>query len=118
MSEQASVALAELIHDERLRPFLPLVYVAWSDGELTANEIEGICTAVADHPGIDADCQVALRLWLDPDHPPSPNDLELHISVGDTQTFTKHRLIHHAHPPTDLSTTGVHQSAKRIPKER
>jgi acyl-CoA oxidase len=69
--------LAETLDDGRLRPFLPLVYTAWSDGELTGDEIEGICTAVARFSGIDEDCQIALGHWLDPDHPPAPGDLEL-----------------------------------------
>ncbi len=70
-------ALADAIDDQRVRPFLPLVYAAWADGELTSEEIAGICTAVALYPGIDVDCQVALRHWLDPTDPPTPADLEL-----------------------------------------
>lgn len=77
MSRQLVTNLAQTIGDERLRPFLPLIYTAWSDGELTADEIEGICTAVAKFRGIDEDCQVALRHWLDPDVPPSPDELDL-----------------------------------------
>ncbi len=77
MAPQAPTELAASIRDERIRPFLPLVYLAWSDGELTPDEIEGICSAVAQHPGIDLDCQVALRHWLNPDDPPSPHELEL-----------------------------------------
>jgi acyl-CoA oxidase len=78
MSPQTtSSPLAASIRDERLRPFLPLVYAAWADGELTTNEIAGICTTIALYPGIDVDCQVALRHWLDPDRPPTPDELEL-----------------------------------------
>jgi len=60
--------------DERVRPFLPLVYLAWSDAELSPDELEGICTEIARHNGIDIDCQVALRRWLDPDRPPTPTE--------------------------------------------
>ena len=77
MSQQTTFDLAASIHDERVRPFLPLIYVAWSDGELTPEEIKGICSVVALYPGVDLDCQVALRHWLDPDDPPSPYELEL-----------------------------------------
>jgi acyl-CoA oxidase len=77
MNRQLGPNLGQTIGDERLRPFLPLIYTAWSDGELTADEIEGICAAVARFRGIDGDCQVALRHWLDPDSPPSPDELEL-----------------------------------------
>lgn len=74
---QSTAALAESLTDERLRPFLPLIYSAWSDGELSDAEIEDICSAVARHPGVDVDCQVALRHWLDPKRPPSPQQLDL-----------------------------------------
>lgn len=75
--------LAETLGDERIRPFLPLVYVAWADGELTADELEGIVAAVA-AASVDPDGQVALRRWLDPEHPPTPDDLELlRLTVAD-----------------------------------
>lgn len=77
MSQQTTFDFAASIDDERIRPFLPLIYVAWSDGELTPDEIKGICSVVALYPGIDLDCQVALRHWLDPEDPPSPFELEL-----------------------------------------
>ncbi|GMR01719.1 MAG: acyl-CoA dehydrogenase [Acidimicrobiia bacterium] len=77
MEPRTASDLAPSLEDERIRPFLPLVYLAWSDGELTRDEIEGVCAEVARHAGIDLDCQVALRHWLDPDRPPSPVELEL-----------------------------------------
>ena len=84
MTQQTTTStLVSSLDDERLQPFLPLVYAAWADGELTAEEISGICTAIAVYPGIDVDCQVALRHWLDPEHPPAPDDLDrlrLHIA--------------------------------------
>jgi acyl-CoA oxidase len=85
MAQQTTTSnLARSLDDERLRPFLPLVYAAWGDGELTSEEISGICTAVALYPGIDLDCQVALRHWLDPDHPPAPDELErLRLQIAD-----------------------------------
>jgi len=77
MAQQTdTLARVQTLDDERLRPFLPLVYAAWADGELATEEIAGICTAVAMYPGIDIDCQVALRHWLDPDHPPTPVELD------------------------------------------
>ncbi len=71
-----AIDLDTSIEDDRLRPFLTLVYVAWSDGELAPEEITGICELVAGYSGIDQDCQVALRRWLDPTDPPSPQELE------------------------------------------
>ena len=72
-----STRLEMTLDDDRMRPFLPLVYSAWSDGELTPDEISSICDAVDRHPKIDADCRTALRLWLDPQQPPTPVELEL-----------------------------------------
>lgn len=64
-----------ILHDPALLPFLPLLYAAWEDGELTADELAELCAAIESAPGISADCQEALRGWLDPDHPPSAEDL-------------------------------------------
>jgi acyl-CoA oxidase len=76
METHPTLGLVPSLDDERIRPFLPLVYLAWSDGELSRDEIEGICNVVAQHAGIDLDCQIALRRWLNPDKPPTPTDLE------------------------------------------
>lgn len=65
--------LQGLFERPRLRPVLPMLYVAWADGELSDDEINGICETV--HPWLDEDCQRQLDLWLDPDDPPSPTEL-------------------------------------------
>ncbi len=65
MSQAESKELVASILDDRLRPFLPLIYVAWSDDELSPDEFAGLCRVVAGHSGIDIDCQVALQHWLD-----------------------------------------------------
>lgn len=54
-------------------PFIPAIYVAWADGELTAAEIAAVRQGASQH--VDADCLAALDLWLDPDSPPSADDL-------------------------------------------
>ncbi len=62
--------------DPRLRAFLPLVYVAWADGNLTDDEIREICAAVHGADDLDLDCRTGLGHWLDPDDPPSPLELQ------------------------------------------
>lgn len=52
------------LHDPRLLPFLPMLYVAWADAELNAEEIDAIRTLLP----ASARC---LDAWLDPDDPPS-----------------------------------------------
>ncbi|MCG8467471.1 MAG: acyl-CoA dehydrogenase family protein [Gemmatimonadetes bacterium] len=57
--------------DPDLIPFYPLLYVAWADGELTAEEAAAL-RARAERAGIDPD---ALSVWLDPETPPDPEQL-------------------------------------------
>ena len=76
MSGQSGTGLAATIDDVRLRPFLPLIYVAWSEGEFSADEATGICEVVAGYTGIDLDCKKALEQWLDVEYPPTPDELE------------------------------------------
>ncbi len=67
--------LSRPLADARLRAFLPLVYVAWADGDLSDGEIETICAAARSVEGMDADCRDALGRWLDPERPPSASNL-------------------------------------------
>jgi len=53
---------------------LPLLYVAWSDGLLTSDEIAAVRARVADAPWLTDDDRVALARWLDPDAPPSATE--------------------------------------------
>ncbi len=63
----------------RLRTFLPLIYVAWADGDLSDQEIEEICAAIAPH--LDSDCQAGLGRWLDPERPPSAVELRAMLTT-------------------------------------
>lgn len=57
-------------------PFLPLIYVAWADGELTADELGAFRAAIHRQPGIDAASLAALDRWLDPGLPLTAMELE------------------------------------------
>ena len=57
-------------------PFLPLIYVAWADGELTADELRAFRAAIHRQPGLDAPSLVALDRWLDPELPLTAVELE------------------------------------------
>ena len=52
-----------------------MLYVAWADGDLTAQEIRAIRSRLDATPGVDTECRELLALWLDPDTPPSATDL-------------------------------------------
>lgn len=53
-------------------PFLPMVYVAWSDGVLTPTEIQTIRAKVDQQPWMKEGAKELLASWLDPGAPPSP----------------------------------------------
>lgn len=57
--------------DRRLLPLLPLIYVAWADGELSPDEVALVRGVAAQ---LDAD-EATLARWLDPDSPPSAVEL-------------------------------------------
>ena len=78
--------LADTLDDARLAPFLPLVVSVWEDGELSDLEIAAVCMAVIQNPKVDLTCKEAMERWLDPNHPPSANDLDAlrdHIAIAE-----------------------------------
>ena len=58
-----------------LLPFLPLVYVAWSDGVLTDAERERIRSHLTRHAWLDEESRELLQAWLDPAAPPPASSL-------------------------------------------
>ncbi|HCH62485.1 MAG: acyl-CoA oxidase [Deltaproteobacteria bacterium] len=64
-----------LLTETAYLPYLPLIYVAWSDGELLDAEVDRLrhLAAVELAPGIDD--EPVLASWLDPHHPPRATDL-------------------------------------------
>lgn len=58
-----------------LLPYLPMIYVAWADGDLQPAEIRAICSRLEATEGLDAKCRELLDDWLDPDRPPTAADL-------------------------------------------
>ncbi len=63
------------ISDPRMLAFLPAVYVAWADGELTPEEVAGICRRIDSAPGLDSDCRSVLGAWLERREPPTAEEL-------------------------------------------
>lgn len=64
------------IADSELIAFLPMVYLAWADGELSSDEIQAICSKLAAARGPEADCKSRLGSWLDPEQPPTVTELQ------------------------------------------
>lgn len=71
-----SDALLTALHDPQLRPFLPLVYVAWADGELDDDELVALRDRLAAQPWVAPAARAALQAWFDPARPPSPSALQ------------------------------------------
>jgi acyl-CoA oxidase len=57
-------------------PFLPLIYAAWADGELSGDEIIEIRKRFDAMDSVDPATRRVLASWLDPDRPPSPTELQ------------------------------------------
>src|SRR5215210_5957180 len=67
--------------DHPLLPLLPMLYLVWADGELTAAEADGITSRLDADGALDAGSRQRLRHWLDPAHPPSASSLRAILSA-------------------------------------
>ena len=63
-----------LLEDPQLRPFLPLLWVAWSDGDMEEADLADLCARV--EAMLRPAARIALQQWLDPASPPSPSELK------------------------------------------
>lgn len=59
-----------------LLPFLPLLYVAWSDGNMELEELRAICGRVLDVWKMTPEDRERFVRWLDPDQPPTRAELD------------------------------------------
>jgi acyl-CoA oxidase len=69
------MSLLPTLEDPRLLPMLPAIYIAWADGELSADEMRSLCAHVDGITGIDVECRQALGDWLNGAAPPRPAEL-------------------------------------------
>lgn len=76
--------------DPRLLPFLPLIYLAWADGDLSDAELERIHGLVTQREDLDGDQREVVGRWLDPQAPPSATELQRMLRLirryGDDET--------------------------------
>lgn len=68
--------LDRLLDDSALLPFLPMIYVAWADGELSEDELVGIRALAASQNLLGEADRDELTSWLDPANPPSAAALQ------------------------------------------
>ncbi|MCH9648721.1 MAG: acyl-CoA dehydrogenase family protein [Deltaproteobacteria bacterium] len=107
MTSESSTAAEFPIEDPRVLPFLPLIYVVWADGELSPDEISGICRQVRENSQLDCDCQDLLGGWMDPQKPPSAQDLQNVLA-----TIRRHGADLVDGPPRTLADLGMELFAK------
>lgn len=67
--------------DSRILPFLPMLYVAWADGDLESDEIGEIRSRLSSAEGLESPCRRYLESWLDAARPPSARDLRTLLST-------------------------------------
>jgi acyl-CoA oxidase len=59
-----------------LLSFLPLLYVAWSDGSMDLAELRSICNRAVDVWKMSPEDRERFVRWLDPDQPPTESELD------------------------------------------
>ena len=64
-----------LLGDPQLRSFLPLLYVAWADGDLGDADRADVAARLDRQPWLRPAARIALQRWLDREHPPRADEL-------------------------------------------
>ena len=82
----------------RLAPLLPLIYVAWADGDLTETEMEELRRSAEGQAFLDEDARKQLNEWTDPDEPPSPAELRavlrrIHEAANEADETERESLV-------------------------
>ena len=74
--------VAQVLEHDGLAPMLPLLYSAWIDGELTADELTALESELVSLDRLNSGERQAIAAWLEPDAPPTAAEvaaLERHI---------------------------------------
>lgn len=90
-----STRLLDCYDRPALLSVLPLLYVAWADGDLGPDELQSIHKRLSRLSFLDSECRRAIEVWLDPESPPSPPELHrLLRAIHDRASSlpTPHRL--------------------------
>ena len=82
----------------RLAPLLPLLYVAWADGDLTKTEMKELRRSAEGQAFLDDEARKQLAEWTDPDKPPSPAELRailrrIHEAASDADETERESLV-------------------------
>ena len=66
--------------DSCLLPFLPMLYIAWSDEAITPAQIRRIEKVLRNNKCLQPDQRQLIRKWLDPANPPTASELQSWLS--------------------------------------
>ena len=66
--------------DSCVLPFLPMLYVAWSDEVISPAQIRSIEKVLRTSKCLQPDQRQLIQKWLDPENPPSPSELQSWLS--------------------------------------
>lgn len=88
----------ELLEDPELRPFLPMLLLAWSDGDLDSDEVTALDAHIERMPWLRPATRLALKSWLDPSAPPTSLEFRalrdaLERVVGTLTTVRRRELL-------------------------
>ncbi|QSQ22987.1 acyl-CoA dehydrogenase family protein [Pyxidicoccus parkwayensis] len=103
MVEDTRPTAHELLSLPRLAPLVPMLYVAWTDGELTHEELRALGEAARQQPWLDLRSNIVLARWLDPILPPSASEL---VVVREHIRHTAEKLFHSGQQ--SLAELGAH----------
>ena len=67
--------------ENNLLPFLPMLYVAWSDAILDGPELEALSQKMQDQTWLSPPDKQVLAHWMDPDRPPAPGQMPLWLKT-------------------------------------
>ena len=92
-------SVERLLDSEDLRPLLPFLYFAWSDGVLASGEAAAFRAPLLGLPGLPDDARADLGSWLNPEMPPTApalarledavRTMAMEISVSNLTDFAK-----------------------------
>jgi len=108
-------ARTALLEDPELRPFLPLLFVAWSDGDLEEADRATLDAHIERMPWLRPAARLALSAWLDPNDPPSY--LEVRALLGTIERVSGTLAPKRRRDLLALGTTMVGKSAEASTRE-
>jgi acyl-CoA oxidase len=90
-----------------------MLYVAWADGDLSADEIGSICSTVTKALDTEAGCRELLGRWLDPAQPPAAQELQsLLVTIRRAaRTLDADQKRSLSELGLELATAGGHQAS-------